>query len=296
MPGVAEIRTRIRSIEETKKVTDAMYRIASVKMRRAKAEVENTEPYYSALSRQIAELLLYLPDTENPYFHLSGRDLPNALLLVTADKGLAGSYNQSAIKLAENYLRAYPDTRLFIIGAYGRQYFGERQIPFVEDFVYGSIQPSLRQAERICLDLLSYYSERQVDEIHVVSTDYRGGRPSECRRQCLLPLDQSSFYHANQGARDPFKEFYPDAESVLAQIIPSYLTGFLYGALVDSYCSEQAARMTAMKTAGENAEGVLGALRTQYNSLRQAAITREMTEITAGAHALHQENEPRGGR
>ena len=124
---------------------------------------------------------------------------------------------------------------------------------------------------------------------------YHGGRPSECRRQCLLPLDKSDFKSAETGEEHPFKEFYPDANTVLSEIVPSYLTGTVYSLLVDSYCSEQEARMAAMKTAGKNAEDVLKALNARYNSLRQAAITREMTEITSGAKALKQKKTPEEG-
>lgn len=139
---------------------------------------------------------------------------------------------------------------------------------------------------------MEYYNDNLLDEIDIIYTDYQSKKPSECKRNCLLPLARSRFYSAeresvmrNEESREP-KEFYPDANTVLDGIIPSYLTGFIYSSLVDSYCSEQEARMTAMSSAGKNAEEILKQLQMQYNSLRQSAITNEMIEITSGARAL----------
>ncbi len=289
MPNASELKARIQSIRETKKVTDAMYMISSVKMRRAKREVKNTEPYYKALQSQITDLLRYIPNTENRYFHteLDGRlHARHGILLVTSDKGLAGSYNHTAIRVAEEYMGRHPETVLFIVGEYGRQYFMSKKIPFVTDFVYSAALPSVWEARKMCMDLLEYFHDGRLDEINVIYTDYKNGRPSECKRSCLLPLDKSTFRAGDDGKEKPFKEFSPSADTVLSEIIPSYLTGFIYSFLVDSYCSEQEARMTAMNTAGKNAEEMLRQLKSQYNSIRQAAITREMIEISSGARAL----------
>ncbi len=291
MPNASELKARIQSIRETKKVTDAMYMISSVKMRRAKREVKNTEPYFNALSSQITDLLRYIPDTENRYFHtlLEGRlHARHGILLVTSDKGLAGSYNHAAIGVAEAYMGRHPETVLFIIGEYGRQYFASKKIPFVEEFTYSAALPTVWEARKMCMDLLSYFHDGRLDEINMIYTEYLGGRPSQCKRSCLLPLDKSVFREKDDGEEKPFKEFTPSADAMLSEIVPSYLTGCIYSFLVDSYCSEQEARMTAMNTAGKNAEDMLKRLKSQYNSVRQAAITNEMIEISSGARALKQ--------
>ncbi len=291
MPNASELKARIQSIRETKKVTDAMYMISSVKMRRAKREVKNTEPYFHALSSQITDLLRYIPDTENRYFHtlLEGRlHARHGILLVTSDKGLAGSYNHAAIQVAEAYMGRHPETVLFIIGEYGRQYFASKKIPFVEEFTYSAALPTVWEARKMCMDLLSYFHDGRLDEINMIYTEYLGGRPSQCKRSCLLPLDKSVFREKDDGEEKPFKEFTPSADAMLSEIVPSYLTGCIYSFLVDSYCSEQEARMTAMNTAGKNAEDMLKRLKSQYNSVRQAAITNEMIEISSGARALKQ--------
>ncbi len=289
MPSAGELKARIGSIRETKKVTDAMYMISSVKMRRAKRELQNTEPYYHALTEQITDLLRYIPDTQNPYFHtdLKGRrHARHGILVVTSDKGLAGNYNHAVIAEMKAYMCRHPETVLFVIGEYGRQYCTANKIPFVEDFYYSVSLPTVWEARKMCMDLLRHIEDGTMDEINVIHTDYQGGRPSECKKICLLPLDKSTFRREHEKPENSFKEFFPGPESVLSEIIPSYLTGFIYSFLVESYCSEQEARMTAMNTAGKNAEEMLKDLKAQYNSVRQAAITREMTEITSGAKAL----------
>ncbi|MDO5124312.1 MAG: ATP synthase F1 subunit gamma [Eubacteriales bacterium] len=290
MADIAEIKGRMNSIAETKKVTDAMYMISSVKLRRAKRELESTMPYFDALREQITDLFRYIPETENRYFHASlpeGKEhFRHGILLVTSDKGLAGSYNHTAIKVAEEYMSRHPETELFIVGEYGWQHFKSRSIPFHEEFRYSAAFPSIGEAEEICVKLLSLFDTGVVDEISIIYTDYQGARPSLCKRNVLLPLDKSTFQTGREDSADSFKEFFPDVDTVLNGVVPSYLTGFIYSSLVDSYCSEQQARMLAMSTAGNNAEEMLKKLRMEYNSIRQASITNEMIEITSGAAAL----------
>ena len=175
---------------------------------------------------------------------------------------------------------------LFVVGEYGRQYFQSRHAFLARNFHYSAAFPTVREARRICADLLDEYKRGRLQQIEIVYTHYHAGRPGEPKTRTLLPLDRSDFYDSQIFKEVYGKEYIPSPTAVLDGIVPSYLTGFIYSALVDSYCSEQEARMTAMQSAGKNAEEMLSALRLQYHSLRQAAITREMTEITAGARAL----------
>lgn len=290
MPGAQEIKSRINGIAETKKITDAMYMISSVKMRKAKKEVEKTEPYFNALKEQIEGLLEYFPKTHNRYFHTDkpreGEHMKHGILLVTSDKGLAGGYNHTAIKVAEAYMSRHPETVVFIIGEYGRQHFLSKKLKFEESFNYSAAFPSVWESRIICTDLLDYYDKGILDEINIIYTDYSAGKQGECKTMCLLPLERSNFHSSSRVKNSGEKEFFPDPDTVLNGIIPSYLTGYIYSCLVDSYCSEQEARMTAMSTAGNNADEMLRKLKVQYNRIRQATITREMTEITSGAKAL----------
>ena len=175
---------------------------------------------------------------------------------------------------------------LFNVGEYGWNYFLNKKYPKAEDFRFSASFPTIWKAKQITNELLRYYNDDVVDEIDIIYTHYMAGKPEECKTRCLLPLDQSEFYDSNDFDLPFGKEYYPSPEAVLKGIVPSLITGFIYSALVDSYCSEQDARMTAMKTAGDNAEEILKRLKQEYNGIRQSAITREMTELTSGSKAL----------
>lgn len=291
MANLQEIKSRINSIRDTKKVTGAMYMISSIKMRRAMREVEQTKPFFRALKAEIGHVFRCIPDLKNPFFlhrkHPDGSSSRCGLLVVTADRGLAGSYNHDAIRMTEAFLKERPETVLYVVGEYGRQYFQRKGIPICESFRYSAEKPSVWTAQCICTEILDSYLDRTLDEVHIIYTDYKSGMTSECKTNCLLPLDTSRFKDEDraEGAREEC-EFYPDPDTVLNLIVPSYLTGFIYASLTDSFCSEQHARMTAMDAAGRNADEMLRSLSVQYNSVRQAAITREITEISAGARAL----------
>ena len=180
----------------------------------------------------------------------------------------------------------HPQTTVFIIGEYGRQYFLNKKIPFVQDFQHSALHPNLTDARKICAELLEYYDNEKLDEISIIYTDYIGTKPGECKKATLLPLTQTKFYKEETVADVAEKEFLPSPDAVLEGIVPSYLMGFIYGCLVESFCSEQQARMIAMKSASDNADEMLKTLRVQYNKIRQASITNEMIEITAGVRAL----------
>lgn len=290
MAGASEIKSRIAGVRETKKITDAMYMISSAKMRRALRGLEETKPYFEALAEKIGEIIHYMPQTNKRYFSVSvPEEQPHrthGILLITADKGLAGAYNQEAIRVCEEYMMRHPQTTVFIIGECGRQYFLNKKLPFVRDFQYSAVYPSLTDARKICSELLEYYNDEKLDEIGIIYTNYIGAKAGESKKVTLLPLEQTTFHTGNSFTGDSKKDFFPSPDAVLEGIVPSYLMGFIYGCLVESFCSEQQARMTAMKSAGDNADDMLKALHMQYNKIRQASITNEMIEITAGVRAL----------
>ncbi len=294
MAGTAEILSRIKSISETKKVTDAMYMISSVKMRKAKRGLDSTEPYFKALREEIGELLLYFPNLGNRYFgRPENEHAPRALVVITADKGLAGAYNQNVIKLAMSEYASRPGTVIFPVGTYGEQHFAAHGVRVAEDFQSGADFPTLYAAQKTCGELLDCYTSGKVGSIDIIYTDFLGGAGSRVVMQRLLPLESGSF-PALEGERLPYgKQYLPDPDTVMDGIVPSYLTGFFYGAMVESYCSEQSARMEAMRNAGTNADNILRELRIKYNTMRQAAITAEITEITAGANALGHRQDPK---
>ncbi len=296
MANAKEIKSRIKSVKDTQKIASAMYLISSTKMRKAKEKLDGTRPYFTELKTEIGRIFNYFEDIESKYFY--GKDYkgpthkPDACLVITADKGLAGAYNQNAIKEAEKLLGNNEDTKLFVVGEYGRQYFSRHNIPIEQTFLYTAQNPTMQRAREICRTLLDLYESGTADEIYIVYTDLSRDVNQSVRSLRLLPLHRKDFTGDNIFKNEKY-EFWPDAKRVLESIVPAFLTGFIYSALVASFCSEQNARMTAMSAANDNADEIISRLSVQYNRLRQADITREITEVSAGAKAQRRKREAR---
>ncbi len=289
MAGIKEIKTRIESVQETRKITNAMYLIASTKLRRARQELDNTRPYFEALRREIKRIFRTVKDVDSPYFYpvegeppLGG---PCGCLVITADKGLAGAYNQNAIKEALKLLDQEPDAKLFVVGEYGRRYFVSHSIPIEHSFLYTAQNPTMARAREISALLLEGFRRDELEKIFIVYTDMKSAMSYEAHCTRLLPFRRTYFAGADEPPVKTDFEFLPDVQSVLDSMIPSYVSGFIYSALIDSFCCEQQARMTAMDNANQNAEKLLGELSLDFNRVRQSAITQEITEISAGARA-----------
>ena len=289
MASTKEIKDRIESVRDTQKITNAMYLIASTKLRKARAELDRTRPYFDALRSEIKRIFRTVEGVESRYFY-PGDDHPlsatYANLFITAYKGLAGMYNQNVLREAQRLLNEHADAKLFVVGEYGRQYFAHHQIPVERSFLYTAQNPTMQRAREISSTLLDFYDSGQVQKIFVIYTDMKNAMTEEAKSTRLLPFHRQTFASRpeEKAVKTPFR-FEPSIETVLDTLIPSYVSGFLYSALVDSFCSEQNARMTAMRTANDNAEALLATLSSDYQRLRQAEITQEITEITAGAAA-----------
>lgn len=290
MSGTAEIKGRIGSVEETRKITNAMYLIASTKLQRARNDLEKTRPYFDALRNEIKRIFRTVNDVDSPYFYPPYRE-PKiegtyGCLVITADKGLAGAYNQNVIKETEELLKEHEDTQLFVVGEYGRHFFTKNHIPIEHTFLYTAQNPTMDRAREISSLLLEKYDRGELRKIYIIYTDMEDSMTMVAKRTRLLPFHRAHFSTPahEKVVSTPF-EFLPSVTDVLNSVIPSYLSGFIYSTLIDSFCSEQNARMTAMNAANQNAEELLEMLAVQYNQIRQAEITQEITEVTAGAKA-----------
>lgn len=287
MPNVKSLKKRINSIRDTKKITNAMYLIASAKLQRARRELDNTRPYFNAIKTEIKRIFRIDPKRDSKYFYpASGeRDLPGAYayLVITADKGLSGAYNMNVIKTALGLMKEHSDNELYVVGQYGRYYFASHDVPIKEKFLYTAQNPTFARAREICDILMEGYESGRISKIFVIYTDFVSGMKNDVCVTRLLPFHRADFLdHAKEKEpKEPF-EFSPSIDDVFNNIIPSYVAGFIFSALIDSYCCEQSSRMTAMKTANDNAAELLEKLSLQYNHLRQAEITSEITEISAG--------------
>ncbi len=302
MAGTKEIKDHIDSVQETKKITSAMYLIASTKLRKARQELDNTRPYFEALRREIKRIFRTVGGeaVDSPYFYpMEGEpplDKPNACLVITADKGLAGAYNQNAIKEALKLLDTHPDTKLYVVGEYGRRFFASHSIPIEHSFLYTAQNPTMARAREISALLLDGFEKDELDKIYVVYTDMGNGMDFQARCTRVLPFHRTHFADSalvEPPVATPF-EFLPSVQAVLDSMMPSYVSGFIYSALIDSFCCEQQARMTAMDSANQNAEKLLGELSLEFNRVRQSAITQEITEVSAGARAQRKKHEKEG--
>ena len=302
MAGTKEIKSHIDSVRETRKITNAMYLIASTKLRRARQELDNTRPYFEALRREIKRIFRTVGGevVDSPYFYpLEGEaplDKPNACLVITADKGLAGAYNQNAIKEALKLLDTHPDTKLYVVGEYGRRFFASHGIPIEHSFLYTAQNPTMARAREISALLLDGFDNDRLDKIYVVYTDMGNGVDFQAKCTRVLPFHRTHFADSalvEPPVTTPF-EFLPSVQAVLDSMMPSYVSGFIYSALIDSFCCEQQARMTAMDSANQNAEKLLGELSLEFNRVRQSAITQEITEVSAGAKAQRQKHRKEG--
>lgn len=302
MASTKEIKKHIKSVKDMQKITNAMYLIASTKLRKAKSELDYTRPYFTAVQEEIKRIFRTSEDVESKYFYppTAGEELPGSYgyLVITADKGLAGAYNQNVIKKAIQLMGEHPDPKLFVIGEYGRHYFTSHHIPIEQSFLYTAQNPTIGRAREIGGILLDWFNRQKLSKIFVVYTDMQNAVELEACVTRLLPFHRANFIkkeNHEETIRTPF-EFQPSMETVLNSIVPSYVTGFIYSALIDSFCCEQNARMNAMDAANRNAQKLIEALSLQYNHLRQGAITQEITEVVAGAKSMQRKrNRNEGG-
>ena len=289
MAGLKEVRDHIKSVEETLKITNAMYLIASSSLRKARKQLEDTLPYFEKISSTISDILHHSPDIHHPYFDQRSEkgERQVGYIVITGDKGLAGAYNHNVLKLAEESMVAQRAPTLFVIGQMGRAYFSGKGIPIDGEFLYTAQDPTMARAREIGNTFVDLFLNGQLDEVWIVYT--KMVNPLRLEPVCtkLLPLERDLFPWQRRPSEHYTKTvaYLPSESVVLDQIVPGYLKGMIFGALVESYCSEQNARMTAMDSATENARKLLKDLNLTYNRARQSAITQEISEIVGGAAA-----------
>lgn len=300
MASTSEIRRRIGSVRQTQKITHAMYLISQAKLRKAKQELDNTRPYFQALQTEIGRVFNADSTIESRYLipaDSNAKPLPGvpACLLITADKGLAGAYNQNVIRQGQQLMAEHPGTALYVVGEYGRRWFAQRGVPVEKSFLYTAQNPTLDRARHIAELLLDRFDAGEINSVWIIYTDMKNGLEATVHQAQVMPLHRERFHAATAAtAGDAVYEFVPSAKAVLDNAARSCLTGYIYSALVDSFCSEQSARMTAMNAADQNAEELLKDLSVQFNRARQAAITQEITEVSAGERAQRSKKEKEG--
>ena len=283
MAGVStkDIKNRIRSMESTRQITKAMEMVASSKLRQAQARVAASRPYFQILRNTIDSIVQTNGDFTSPY--LQARPGNKALFIVIAgDRGLAGGYNSNVLKLCISQMEGKEATVL-PIGKKAVDYFRSRKVNILTDSYAEAAEVSIGDCFSISKALAKAYLSGKYDEVHVVYTTFVSVLSQNPDSIQLLPLLRAAGELENETKMLTLYE--PSAEEVFASIVPEYLGGTLYGALCESRCSEQAARRTAMDSATSNAGDMIADLSLKYNRARQAAITREIIDIVAGADA-----------
>ena len=295
MASITEIRSRMRSVEQTLKITNAMYLISSAKVKKARKQLSEVERYFDRLAKTILDIFRHSPDLQHRY--IEGHEKPKeerktGFVVITGDKGLAGAYNHNVLKLAESYLARKKDPTLFLIGQMGRHYFEKKHISIDGEFMYTAQDPTLERAREIVDTLVELFEQGALDDIYLVFTHTYSAMRMEPEIIKLLPLDRAML-SARRGLSeaDQYRDvvrYESSKEAVLDVLVPGVLKGYMFAALVESFCSEQNARMTAMDTASDSAKEMLSSLSLEFNRARQGAITQEITEIAGGAAALTQ--------
>lgn len=282
MANLKDIRNRIKSVKSIQKVTKAMKLVAAAKMRRAQERMEESRPYSNSLAEVIQHLL---PDVDRDRLPLlDAREVKRkAYVVVSADRGLAGAFNTNLLKVAQKEIDAFgkENVDLFCIGKKARDHFKRREYNIITSHVDFWADMEFNSAITIGRSIIEYFTSGKVDEIHVVYNYFINVGRQQVKSEVLLPL----VYEENNGVTHD-RLYEPSKEELVSSLIPRHLNVQMWKYLLESYASEQAARMLAMENATSNAQDMIKDLTLQFNKARQATITTEMLEIVGGAEAL----------
>jgi len=280
--SLKDIRDRIKSVKSIQKVTSAMKMVAAAKIRRSQERMEQARPYTFALEDVIHHLL---PDIDRDMLDLlEVRDIKRkAYVVVSADRGLAGAFNTNIIKVAQQEIDQFgkENVDLFCIGKKSRDYFKRRDYNIIESHVDFWSELDYDNAMMIGRSIIDHFISGKVDEIHVIYNYFINLAHQEIKSEVLLPL-----VYNEQDIKVKNRLYEPSKEKLVSSLVPRHLNIQIWKYLLESYASEQAARMMAMENATTNAKDMIKSLTLQFNKARQAAITTEMLEIVSGAEAL----------
>ena len=284
--GIKEIKTRINSVNSTKQVTKAMELVASSKMRKAKDRALASRPYFDTMYNTVRDIATNTRGVRNVF--LKQREVKNRCYIVVAgDRGLAGGYNSNIMKLTLRHMNGKKE-KLMTIGKKSTEFFKKRGYDILkstESVEKCDYDETLAFAQ----EAMDLYKKGEVDEVYMVYTEFVSPLTQEPKLLKVLPLafeKEENNEKKEQAAKGARVQYLPSAEVVLGHIIPKYVSGVVYGGVIESFASEQAARRTAMSSANDNADEMLSNLELSYNRARQSAVTQEITEIVGGVEAL----------
>lgn len=281
MASMRDIKRRIKSVNSTEQITNAMYLVASSKLNKARNRLDDTRPFFNETRKVIANIVNGSSGISHPF--LEKREVKSrAVIVITGDRGLCGGYNANINKMAMTAIKNKENDKVIAVGGKGKEFFKNR-CNLKEAFTNISEKPTYEDALKIGRLALEMFTSGEVDEVYLAYTEFVSTLVSEPKLIKLFPLDVDDFKNEDTPSASALTIYEPGEEEVLEYVIPKYVNTVLYGALVESTVCELGARMTAMDAATENAEEMINSLNIIYNRARQSAITQEITEIVGGS-------------
>jgi len=287
MASLKDLRRRIRATKSMQQIFKAMEMVAAAKLRRAQQRAQAASPYAAKISAMLANLSGAAAELEHPLFKV--REVrTTALVLITADRGFAGAYNTAILRVAEQRLKVAPpgSIQCVVVGRKGRDYLRRRGYPVLAAHTDLPGEASLELARRITNDLTERFIAGEVDRVEILYTHFVNAIVRRVLTATFLPIG-TGIGSGDATSTAGSAIFEPDAESIFAELLPRYATAMLYASMADALASEHSARMVAMGSARKNAGELVDALTLTRNRMRQAAITREISELVGGAEALN---------
>jgi F-type H+-transporting ATPase subunit gamma len=292
MAGIKEIRTKIKSVQNTRKITKAMEMVAASKMRKAQERMRAARPYADKVRNITAHLAEAAPDYEHPFLTVRTDSKAVGVIVVTTDKGLCGALNTNVMRVVLNKLKEYEATGVKVqttaIGNKGLGFLTRLDTNVVSEVVQLGDAPNLDRLIGAVKVQLDAYAEGRIDAVYVAYNRFLNTMKQEPVYQQLLPLADDRFSQtADEKKAYSWEYIYePDMQTVIDELLLRYVEALVFQAVAENMASEQSARMVAMKAASDNAKKVIGELQLVYNKTRQAAITKEISEIVGGAAAV----------
>ena len=292
MAGSKEIRTKIKSVENTRKITKAMEMVAASKMRKAQDRMRASRPYAEKIRNVAAHLSLAHSEYKHPFL-LKRDNVKNVgIIVISSDKGLCGGLNTNVLRLTVNQMKTWEsEGKKLTVSAIGNKGYGfmNRVGANVKSHITGlGDVPHLETLIGTIKVMLDAYTAGEIDQLHICYTRFINTMKQEPVVEKLLPLSSEKITQTTEEAREYGWDYLyePDPQSVVDELLKRYVEALIYQAVAENMASEQSARMVAMKAASDNAKNVIGELQLVYNKTRQAAITKELSEIVGGAAAV----------
>lgn len=293
MPSTKEIRAKIKSVQNTRKITKAMEMVAASKMRKAQDRMLAARPYGERIRNIVARLASASTSFEHPYLRSVGNDAAKiGLIMVTTDKGLAGPLNTNIQRAVWNKIKDWKangaEVTATAIGNKGLGFLQRSGVEVLSQVVQLGDRPNMERLIGAIDAQLELYAEGKLDKVYLAYSRFLNAMKQEPVVEQLLPLSTDRLEEIGEGSREHSWDYLyePDDATVLGVLLKRYVEALIYQAVAENMASEQSARMVAMKAASDNAHKLIGDLQLVYNKTRQAAITTEITEIVGGAAAV----------